>query len=112
MKKMNKVVATVLAGVMLCGFAVTVNAADSIMREPVHVHAFSVPRYTLYNSFSSGTHQYVSGYKVDPATGKTTPTYSSCTILVNQYAGTWTCGCGATNGIDYRTEMQHTRCGQ
>lgn len=112
MKNVKKAVAMMLAGVMLCGLAVTANAADGVMRAPVHVHAFSVPRYSLYNSFSSGTHTYVSGYKVDPSTRKTTPVYSSCTILVNQYVGTWTCACGETNGKDYKTEMQHTKCGQ
>lgn len=111
MSRTKKVIATMLVSVLVSGFAVTAHAEESIMREPVHRHAFSVPSYTCYNSFSSGTHSYVSGRKVD-ADGNITLTYSSCTVLVNQYRGVWTCGCGATNGVDYKTETKHTACGQ
>lgn len=111
MSRMKKVIVTVLISALVSGFALTAYAAEGILREPVHKHAFSVPKYTCYNSFSSGTHSYVNGYKVD-ANGQTVPTYGSCTILVNQYSGVWKCGCGATNGVDYKTETQHTACGQ
>ena len=111
MKRVKKVTAAMLVSVLVLGFAVTAHASESVLRAPVHTHAFSVPSYSCYNSFSSGTHSYVSGYKVD-SKGNTTPVYSSCTILVYQYKGVWKCACGATNGADYKTETEHTACGQ
>lgn len=96
MKRVKKAVAVVLAGIMLCGAAVTVNAATE------HTHVYNpTSAYVCYNSFSSGTHTYV---KPDGTTGV-------CTILVNQYRAAGICACGET-GTAYKTEMQHTSCGQ
>lgn len=111
MSRAKKVIATMLVSVLVSGFAVTAHAEESIMREPVHTHAFSVPSYTCYNSFVTGTHTYISGYKVDDK-GNTTPVYATCTITVKQYRGEWKCACGATNGMDYKSETQHSGCGQ
>ncbi len=95
MKRVKRAVAMVLAGVMLCGIAVTANAAE-------HTHVYgNWGAWVCYNSFSSGTHTYV---KSDGTTG-------TCTLLVNQYKRVGTCSCGATD-TDYRTEMIHTSCGQ
>lgn len=96
MKRVKKAVAVVLAGVMLCGVAVTANAAT---REHTHVYN-PTSAYVCYNSFSSGTHTYVK----NGITGV-------CTILVNQYRAAGVCSCGET-GTVYKTEMQHTSCGQ
>lgn len=112
MSRMKKIMGLMVAGTLSLGIAVSAYAAESVMKTPGHVHAFSVVDYTCYNSFSSGTHSYVSGYRVDPATGQTTPTYSSCTIVVYQYRGTWKCACGATDGQAYKTEERHMNCGQ
>ncbi len=96
MKRVKRAVAMVLAGVMLCGIAVTANAASG------HSHQFGEPGPAVcYNSFSSGTHTYV---RLDGSTG-------ICTILVKQYKAVKTCGCGATEPV-YSTTTQHTGCGQ
>lgn len=87
--------ALVLAGVMLCGVAVTTNAAAE------HKHEYSWGSYSYYNSFSSGTHTYV----------KADGTIGTCTLLVNQYKRVGTCLCGDVK-TDYKTEMIHTSCGQ
>lgn len=94
MKRLKKAMTVVLAGVMLCGVAVTANAAE-------HVHTYgNWGSWVCYNSFSSGTHTYVEN-------GDT----KTCTLLVNQYKRVRTCECGATD-TDYHTEMIHTSCGQ
>lgn len=111
MCKTKKVIAAVLMSVLVSGFALTAYAEGNMMREPAHTHAFSVPSYSCYNSFTGNTHSYVSGYKVD-SKGNTTPVYSTCTIVVYQYRGVWTCACGATNGMSYKTEEVHTACGR
>lgn len=85
--------AVVMAVVMLCGVAVTANAAE-------HEHSYDWGSWVYYNSFSSGTHTYVEN-------GVT----KTCTLLVNQYKRLGTCECGATY-TDYHTEMIHTSCGQ
>lgn len=93
MKRAKKAMAAVLAGVMLCGVAVTANAAE-------HVHTYDWRSWVCYSSFSSGTHTYVE----DGVT-------RTCTLLVNQYKRVGICECGATS-TDYKTEMIHTSCGQ
>lgn len=97
MKRAKKAVAMVLAGVMLCGVAVTANAASE------HTHSWGPwGTATCYNSFSSGTHTYT---KADGKTG-------TCTVLVNQYKRVRTCSeCGEKEPY-YWTEVQHTSCGQ
>lgn len=97
MKRVKKAMAVALAGVMLCGVAVTANAAT---QEHTHVY-HPTSAFVCYNSFSSGTHTYV---KSDGTTGV-------CTILVNQYREAGVCSCGET-GTVYKTETQHTSCGQ
>lgn len=110
MSRTKKVIATMLMGVLVLGFAATAYAEENVMREPTHTHAFSVPSYSCYNSATGSTHPYVSGYEVD-SKGNTTPVYSNCTTVVYYYKGLWKCACGATNGYDYKNEEVHTACG-
>lgn len=112
MSRLKKVMAFMLAGTLSLGIAVSAYAAESAMRAPEHVHAFSVVSYTCYNSYSGNQHQYVVGYRVDPSTGKTTAIYSTCAEVLYFYRGVWECACGATDGYDYKTEMRHSKCGK
>lgn len=107
---MKSVIAMVLVGVMLSGFAITASASDVITD---HTHNYSSTGvYVCYNTFCTGTHQYISGWNTDVQTGTSTPIYSLCSIMVKQYRAEMKCNCGATNGYDYRTETYHMNCGQ
>lgn len=113
MSRLKKVMGLMLAGTLSLGIAVSAYAAESATGVPEHVHAFSVVSYTCYNSYGTGQeHQYVSGYKVDPNTGKTTPIYSTCALVAYFYKGVWECACGAADGYDYKTETRHSKCGK
>lgn len=110
MSRLKKVMGLMLAGTLSLGIAVSAYAAESVMRAPKHVHIFNAD-LACYNSFSSGTHRYVLGYRVDPDTVELIPIYAECGIVVYQYKGTWKCACGATDGPAYRTEERHMNCG-
>lgn len=113
MSRLKKVMGLMLAGTMSLGIAVSAYAAESAMRAPVHVHAFSVVGYTCYNSYGSGLeHQYVSGYKVNPRTGESIAEYSTCAEVLYFYRGVWECACGATDGYDIIVEARHSKCGK
>lgn len=111
MSRLKKVMGLMLAGTLSLGIAVSAYAAESVMRTPQHVHAFSVVNYVYYDSHSYGSHRYMSGYRVDADTGETMPVFSNCTLIEYQYRGEWKCACGATDGPAYKSELRHMDCG-
>lgn len=95
MKRVKRLIAMVLSGIMLCGIMVTTNAADS---EHTHTLGHIIPgTTTCYNSFSSGTH---SG------------SYGVCHILVNFYSARVVCAACNAEYTHTWIETKHTACGQ
>lgn len=111
MSRLKKVMGLVLAGTLSLGIAVSAYAAESAMKLPNHLHAYSVVSYTCYNSYRTGQHKYLVGYRVD-ISGSSIPVYSTCDVVSYFYRGLWECACGATDGYDYKTETRHTSCGK
>lgn len=110
MCRVKKVMAIVMASVLLVGGVLTAHATETVHREPVHVHAFSAV-YSLLRSEHLGSHPYLAGW--DTTKGTPTPIYGTCDVVKNHYKGESKCACGATNGtLAEETETIHSACGQ
>lgn len=110
MCRVKKVLAIVMASVLLVGGVLTAHATETVHREPEHVHAFSAV-YTFSRSEYLGSHPYLIGW--DTTKGTPTPIYGTCDVVKNHYKGESKCGCGATNGtLPEKTETTHSACGQ
>lgn len=104
MRKIKKLVATAMAAVMICGFAVTAHAA-------AHVHAYSYDSTQCYNSFNSIQHQYVVSTTTKPS-GEVVYEYGSCQLVIYQYRDLYKCGCGAAKYENYHSKTWHANCGR
>ena len=98
----------ILMTTVLCGVSLTSSAEG----EPIHKHAYSPGQYVCYGSIPGTTHPYISGYRVDPQTGETTPVYGTCYVGIMQYRAPLLCNCGAQNGYVYENREVHSDCGQ
>ncbi len=114
-KRFRKLICMILAGCMMIGLCITVNAAAG------HKHYYEVLGKTLYNVRTGPSHSYESGTQKDPITGIETPVYSTCYISYWQYKGTRTCTL-SVNGLTcratlsdpyyYPDEEHHSACGK
>lgn len=97
--KLKRIVALLLACMMLSGLAITVRAGscDPCDGETVY------QRTECYNSFSGGYHPYT---KADGSTG-------TCELIVYQYRDVMKCStCGDVSYENYNTVTKHSVCGQ
>lgn len=100
--KIKKVMAAMMASMMLLGAAITANAAD-------HEHYCVPVNRTCYNSYTAGSHPYT----VTDTDGTTQ--IKSCDMVIYLYAANLMCiYCGVIKEgeLVYTQEIHHMQCGK
>lgn len=103
-KKIYRHIALVLMVIMVFGSTLTAQA---------HEHEFTKPAGSVicYDSFSGGTHPYISGYTYSPK-GEILPIYSMCETVIYKYKQYRICAtCNAAWAYHYSSKKCHINCG-
>lgn len=106
MNKGRKIMAALLLGGMLCGSAVTADAAV----KAEHVHAYSYDHTVTLSATPGTSHPYVTGTITD-SSGNVTYLYGTCQTVNYRYRDYYKCGCGSVYSLD-RGDEWHSACGK
>lgn len=106
-RKVKKLVALVLLGMLVCGGAMTAQAA-SVSTQAAHVHQ-SYQTFAGTIRSTNTTHQYVTAINYDHNGNVVGYVYGTCIVTTHLDSYNYVCWeCGAVTGSTTRTRVTHS----